>query len=289
MGIVFGAISHSLFQKVYEDVRAKILTGPPSEDYIRTHIKNIEMQWRKDNPKADDETLEKLEITCIIAEAVLPAYFRFWEKDFKVKWNQPEKEFMHPYTVEHLFTRKKIKTFLRGKIDASFREGKSNRPNLFETKTKSRIGESGESNLTDILPHEMQVGLYLQMIEIIYKQVPESLLYNIVRRPGVKPKKNESLQKFAQRIAADVKKRPDYYFLRLRMTVTSQDLFRRKQELDDTIAEFIMWWRGEIGHYKNSDYCENKYGACGYLPICGRGDFSRHYRKQEILTQTEEV
>lgn len=289
MGQVFGSISHSLFQKVYEDVRAKKLHGPPSDKYVQKHVAEVEKQWRTDNPKADDETLERLEVTCAIAEAVLPVYFRFWDKDFAIKWNPPETEFKHPFEVEHPFTKKKMKTFLRGKIDASFYDKGKVRPWLLETKTKSRIGESGESNLTDILPHEMQVGIYLLMLQVILKKAPAGLLYNIVRRPSVKPKKKESMPAFAARIIKDVKKRPEYYFLRLRMTVDSQDLFRREQELKDVVSDFLLWWKGEIGHYKNSDYCENKYGTCMMLPICGRGDYSRHYRKQEILSEMEEV
>jgi len=290
MYIVFGNITHSLFQKVYEDVRTGKMTKAPSTDYVKKHIAAIEKQWRIDNPKADGETLERLEITCAIGEAVLPMYFKFWERDFKVKWNPPETEFKQPFTVEHPFTGKKMNTFLRGKIDASFYEKGQTRPWLHETKTKSRIGESGESNLTDILPHEMQVGIYLLMLQIISKgKVPAGLLYNIVRRPTSKPHKKESVQAFAQRIIADVRKRPEYYFLRLRMTVDKQDLFRRQQELEDTVSDFLLWWKGESGHYKNSDYCENKYGTCSMLPICGRGDYSRHYRTDRIFSELEEA
>jgi hypothetical protein len=257
---------------------------------VKKHVAVVEQQWRTDNPKADAETLERLEITCIIAEAVLPMYFKFWNKDFKVKWNPPETEFKQPFAVEHPFTHKKMRTFLRGKIDASFYEGGKTRPWLHETKTKSRIGESGESNLTDILPHEMQVGIYLLMLQIAHGgKTPAGLLYNIVRRPTVKPKKNEDLHTFAQRIIADVRKRPEYYFLRLRMTVDKQDLFVRQQELEDVVSDFLLWWKGETGHYKNSDYCENKYGTCSMLPICGRGDFSKHYRTLRIFSELEEA
>jgi hypothetical protein len=291
MGIVFGSITHSLFQQVYEDVRAGKLTKPPSTDYVKKHVAIVEKQWREDNPKADSESLERLEVTCIIAESVLPMYFQFWAEDFKTTWNKPETEFRHAFQVEHPFTRKTLKTFLRGKIDASFlTKPNAARPWLFETKTKSRIGEQGETNLTDILPHEMQVGIYLIILMINNKgKAPAGLLYNIVRRPSVKPKKNENLKAFAQRIIADVRKRPEYYFLRLRMTVDAQDLNIRYEELEDTVADFLMWWKGEIGHYKNSDYCENKYGTCSMLPICGRRDFSRHYRSDRIFSELEEV
>jgi len=289
MGRVFGTITHSLIQKVYEDIRAGKLTSAPSEAYCKKHIARIDAQWRADNPKADATSLERLEVTCILAEAVLPAYFKYWEKDYRVKWEKPETVFKHKFVVEHRHSKERMKTFLRGKMDASFfNEGKS-RPWLLETKTKSRIGEEGESNLTDILPHEMQVGIYLMILSILHGgKTPGGLLYNIVRRPTSKPKKNESFKTFAHRIAADVRKRPDYYFLRLRMTVDKEDLYRRKQELEDVVSDFLMWWKGDVGHYKNSDYCENKYGACEYLPICGRGDRSKHYRTPQIFSELEE-
>jgi len=290
MGRVFGTIMHSLLQKVLEDLRSGKLTKPPSAEYVKKHIAKVEQQWRADNPKVDHETLGWLEVTCTIAEAVMPSYFKFWSKDVKLNWNKPEAEFKYPFVVKHPFTKKKMRTFLRGKIDASFFDTSKTRPWLFESKSKSRIGESGESNLTDILPHEMQVGIYLLILQIIHGgKVPAGLLYNIIRRPTVKPKKNEDLGTFAQRIIRDVQKRPEYYFIRMRMTVDSQDMFRRQQELEDVVSDFLLWWKGEAGHYKNSEYCENKYGTCDMLPICGRGDYSKHYRKQEILSEMEEV
>lgn len=288
MAIVFGSITHSLFQQVYEDVRRKKLTSPPTAEYVKKHIAMKEKEWRAENPKADDESLERLEVTCAIAEAVLPAYFKYWKKDFALRWNKPETEFKHPFEVEHRHTKKKMHTFLRGKIDASFFES-SKSPWLFETKTKSRIGEQGETNLTDILPHEMQVGIYLIILAIDHKKTPAGLLYNIIRRPSVKPHKGESMTMFARRILLDVQKRPSYYFLRLRMSVDKQDLYVRRLELEDVVSDFLMWWRGEAGHYKNSDYCENKYGTCSMLPICGRKDYSKHYRTDRIFTELEEL
>lgn len=289
MGQVFGTIVHSLLEHVYQDVRTGKLTTFPSTKYITNHIAKVESEWKKENSQADAETLERLEVTCTIAESVLPAYFKFWHKDFTLQWNKPEQEFMHPFSVKNPHTGKKMHTFLRGKIDASFL-ATGTRPWLFETKTKSRIGESGESNLTDILPFEMQVGIYLLILQIMNKgKTPAGLMYNIIRRPMGKPKKGEDLHQFAARIVKDVKKRPDYYFIRLRMTVDKQDLYRRQQELEDTVLDFLLWWKGEAGHYKNSDHCENKYGQCMMLPICGRGDYSRHYLKQRILTELEEM
>jgi hypothetical protein len=295
MGQIFGTIMHTLIQAVLEDVRAGKMTSAPSTKYVLNHVATIEKKWRTDNPQADAETLERLEIMCAVAEGVLPMYFKFWSKDFKLRWNKPEHEFLHPFETDYpkghaLFKKKKMKTFLRGMIDASYHEGSSSRPWLFESKSKSRIGETGESNLTDILPHEMQVGIYLLILQIMYKgTVPAGLMYNIVRRPTVKPKKGEDMHTFAQRIIKDVQKRPEYYFLRLRMTVDKQDLFRRQQELEDVVSDFMLWWKGESGHYKNSDYCENKYGTCMFLPMCGHGDRSRFYLKKEILTPMEEA
>jgi len=281
LGLVFGGLTHGINQRIYTDVMSGRLSTLPSEKYIKRVCREVESVWRKENPLADADSLRHLEFSMILLEAVMPMYFRYWAKDFQLVWKRIEKEFKVPMTVERP-DGKKMTTFIRGKIDGSFGTG---RGTLFETKTKSRLGEHGESNLADILPHELQVNIYLLYLWWADKKLPKGLLFNIIRRPAMRQKKKESLVKFATRVANDVKRRPEYYFVRLNMRIERKDLEKQELELHDMVSDFMLWWAGLAGHYKNSNACENKYGTCGFLPICSRGDYTGFYKRDKVFRE----
>lgn len=285
LGTVYGGLTHGVCQRMYEDVKRGRLTELPSEQYIKKLCQKVEAIWKEENPRADAESLQYLEFSMILIEALMPLYFKYWKKDFSLFWDRIESEFKVPIEIEHPNGRI-TKTFVRGKMDGSYRrKATSKRPWLLETKTKSNLGERGEGDLADILPHELQVNIYLVHLWWLEKVLPEGLLYNIIRRPGLRQKKKESVVKFARRVAEDVKRRPEYYFVRIQMSVEKKDLVKNELELRDMVSDFILWWNGHTGHYKNSDYCQNKFGVCPNLQICARGDYAGFYKRETVFRE----
>jgi hypothetical protein len=286
LGTVFGSLAHGILQRMYEDVRDRQLTELPSEDYIKGTCRKVEGLWKKENPRADAESMQYLEFSMILLEALMPLYFKYWKKDFQLKWDRVESEFKFKFKVDHpQHPGRSLRTFVRGKMDGSFFKASGSRPWLLETKTKAYLGEKGEGELADILPHELQSNIYLLALLWLGKVLPSGLLYNIIRRPALRQKKNESVVKFARRVAEDVKRRPEYYFVRIQMSVGRKDLERNDLELRDMVSDFLLWWNGLAGHYKNSDACQNKYGTCAMLPICARGDYSGFYRREKVFRE----
>jgi hypothetical protein len=211
----------------------------------------------------------------------LPVYFKFWHKDIaNMDWMALEHTFKVPIADTHLI----------GRMDGNFRPMKGKKVIwLFETKNKSRLGESGETNLVDIMPFELQTNLYLGAMSVMYQETPGGLVMNIIRRPGFKGKKGESIEALAKRIGTDVQKRPDYYFMRLRMIVDKTDLRRTRQEHEAMVRDFVQWAKGTAGHYRNSDHCENKYGTCEFLRVCSRGDFSGLYQRHPRIRKEDDA
>lgn len=284
LGLVFGGLTHGICQRMYECIRDGKLTKLPSPGFISDICKEVELIWKRENPLADAESMEYLEYSMILLEALMPQYFRYWAKDFKLHWSRVEKQFKVELDIE-LPNGRTRKTFLRGKIDGSFSRKSGAHPWLFETKTKAYLPERGESDLADILPHELQVNIYLLYLWWVGKVLPDGLLYNIIRRPGLRQKKSESLIKFARRVAEDIDRRPEWYFVRIQMTVSKGDLEKNELELRDMVSDFILWWNGLAGHYKNSDACQNKYGACAMLPICARNDYTGFYKRATVFRE----
>lgn len=282
--MVFGTVVHAALEAVYIRIQKKQLTTFPTRKEIQTILAKIEKEWKAENPKAAAETMQHLEMALLLAEAILPVYFTFWHKDFtKVQWLALEHEFKTPTEVGGR------KSWYRGKMDGRFNPDRDKRTWLLETKTKSRLGEQGESNLVDVLPRNLQVNMYLGAIQFLEHKTPGGVLYNIIRRPNLSLKKGESLPEFAARVRNDVSKRPEHYFIRLKMSIDAADLQRELDKRDAVLLDFLKWFNGEAPHYDNDAYCENKYGTCKFLPICANRDYSKHYRRERMFRELEDV
>jgi hypothetical protein len=285
--LIFGEVVHEVFHRVYLDAQVRRLKKPPSEDQIVKHLTGIAQEWRKENPMASAMAMQFLEQTETLAAAILPIYFRHWRDDFiQMQWMDKGLEHEFKIPIEGHVGRTPWKTFLRGKMDGVFFKADSDRPWLFETKTKGRIEEGA---LVDVMPFELQVNTYLIALNKMTGKTPAGVKYNILRRPQLRQKQAESLPQFGDRIVRDIHDRPDFYFIRMDMTVDMRDLDRAEQELMDLVGDFLMWWRGQAGHYKNSAHCENKYGTCHMLPICSRRDTTGFYQRDKIFQELNEV
>jgi hypothetical protein len=284
MALTFGSIVHKIDEWVRDSIRTGKLKEVPSKQYIKNLIHDVEKLWHKDNPRAGKQELEHLELSLLLAEGVMPRYFKYWYKDFSdLQWEKVEGVFKVPYTVKDRKGNNR-ETFLRGKIDGSFRMKKGG-PWLFETKTKSRIDEE---ILSDILPFEMQANIYLSALRRMDKKTPSGLLYNIIRRPGLRQRKNESIKAFADRIEEDVSERPDWYFVRMEMSIDGAEIDQFELGLEDLISDFLSWWSGDSGHYKNTNHCQNKFGLCPFIGICLRNDKTNYFKRKTVFRELQE-
>jgi hypothetical protein len=287
---MFGTIAHAVLEKVYGDIQRGKLGTIPTPKYVKAVCKDVEAKWRRSNTKADSETVETMEMMMLLVEAIMPIYFTFWNTDLtRMDWYHLE-QFVGSESLNRAYG--KYESHLKGKMDGAFKINKDKRGRLwlFETKTKSRIGEQGESNLVDIMPHECQTHLYLGALQDASKgAVPGGVLLNIIRRPNFRLKKKESLPAFAARIIKDIQKRPDYYFIRIRMEIDAGDLVKQRRLTDAMFADFLAWYHGDAPHYHNSDACEDKYGTCEFLKICSHKDFTGMYQRKPRRNELEDA
>lgn len=294
VGGIFGLVVHDALRHVYDHVRIGKLKDYRKLDpaAYKTVLDYAFTAWKAENPRASAEVLQKVEMVRVLADTVLPEYFKYHARDFTdMIWGPPEAPFKIPYTVQ---TAKfgPIETFLKGRVDGTFavRGAKKRSAVLLETKTKSRIDPL---SLVDMLPHDLQVSIY-NTASALNGVRPTGLLYNVVRRPGLQQGAKETLKDFAQRIVKDIQKRPDFYFLRFRMDLRQHDLARQAAEVEEIVTDFVRWWAGDVGHYKNSDHCENKYGKCEFLgTLCGGPDEgkpnpARFYKRNTVFRTGED-
>ncbi|MCQ9207648.1 MAG: PD-(D/E)XK nuclease family protein, partial [Omnitrophica bacterium] len=213
--LMYGSLGHGILELAYLDIAAKRLKGTPSERQSRKYADRVEKQWLKENPKTDTKALLQLDIFLAILEKMLPHYFDFWSNDFKkIRWEALEEQFD---VVAKPMPGLAIRT--RGKQDGRFIL--RNELWLFETKTKSLVNEA---NLIDTLSLDLQVNLYLWAAYKKFSKTPTGMLYNIIRKTTLRINKTEPVPKFAKRVVQDMDDRPEFYFMRLEIPTSKEDI-----------------------------------------------------------------
>jgi hypothetical protein len=219
-----------------------------------------------------EEELEEIYGTAAI---LLHHYWKAWEGDFNgsMQWETLEQTFSVPYE----FTSEKygrVVIPIRGKIDATYRV-KNGRLWVLDHKSKSQINEG---SISDRLPYDLQTMLYAWAVWKLTGEKPAGVLYNVMRRPQLRRKQSENLSQFLERVNGDVEKRREFYFVRFEAPIMPKGLEAFEKELDSLVRLAHAWYRGAF-HYRFSPACDTKYGACEFLPVCGRADFSRLHKR----------
>jgi hypothetical protein len=282
MGLTYGTIGHAILERAYSQILTSGNKKVPNNSDVKKHIQAIEKQWYIDNPRADKYTLQNLELSLLIAEQTLPLYFDYWKKDIKeIKWKQIESSFEVPLLVK--YQGKEIRVPVRGKMDGCFTLQKLFM--LFESKFKSQISEG---DLVDTLHFENQVRIYTWALWKMFKKVPSGVMYNVVRRSGLKQGTKESLPQYAKRIAEDIAKRPEFYFMRFEIDMSAEEIEDFEYELTEMVHDFISWWWGSAGHYKNTESCLGKYGRCNYLSVCSSKSYKNLEKRTKVFRELED-
>jgi hypothetical protein len=252
------------------------ITKLPARKRIIRYVKWAEEVWLKQNPRASKKALEILQLSCALAEGLLPVYFRYWKKSlFEMKWDDGLTEVFHkmPFQVTG-----HDNVPINTKMDSAYwvRQKRRNKKFvrklwLFETKTSSRINED---DLIETLPIGLQHAIYMMALQHIYGKMPRGVLYNYIRRPQIYRRKEEEIQDYVKRCVADAKKRPDFYFLRLEMVTDKDEVEEARGEVQGIINEFLKWIDGKVIHYRSTNSCIGRYGRCPYLPICANDDWT---------------
>jgi hypothetical protein len=144
---------------------------------------------------------------------LLAGYYRRYGEDV-VKELHPEVEFRHPIEGSRTFDS-------GGKIDGLgvLRDG---RLALVEHKTTSESVDSA-SDYWLRLRLNQQVMQYVVAARALGWDV-QMILYDVTRKPSIRPRQGETPAAYGERLAADAQARPEFYFARREVPVLDQDL-----------------------------------------------------------------
>ncbi len=200
---------------------------------------------------ADADTIADMQRLVAVSFVTFDEYTKYWDRtpsmhhsgvnhfESGFDWVAKEDQFDERHQVPVLLSSREVRC--RGKIDGVFRLNKKT-PNLWvmENKTKGDIDVDG---IKGGLTKDLQTGFYMLNVWKKYNRLPDGVLYNVIRRTGLRPRVSESASQFADRVRDDIQNRPEWYFMRWKVEITKQDLvdFQNKM-LNPILYQMITWW-----------------------------------------------
>jgi len=154
---------------------------------------------------------------------------------------------------------------LTGKLDAVSVHRKSARHYIVERKFPGQLSK----NFVDDMEMSPQTPWYLIAYCETYNPKRVGILYDYIRRPGIRQRKGESKEGFIQRVFKESTTRPEFYFYRAFVRKSPQDILMLKQEIVNQIH--LMEYVSDKGLWsKNRKACLAR-GRCQFLDICAHG------------------
>lgn len=284
LAIEFGSCFHWALSQAY--AKKKL----PGAAFLKTVLEDYHKVWLGTmNPPITTAQQERQAQAYELARAVLPAYLNRWEGDWTgsyklgnttvkpVKWTGLEQEFRIPCELPDGRT-----VILRGMRDGVF-ECHKGKTWLLETKTKALVDEEG---IADILQVNFQVWLYLYSIFLETHDLPKGVLYNVIRRPGLRQGVKEDTFQFMHRVQDDIEKRPDHYFIRWQMDVTKKELMHWvRAVLHPTLQDLCNWYDGSAPHYMNDNALMAKYGRSDMFKPIVLGRYEGLFKRQAAFNE----
>lgn len=260
-GLEFGSAFHACLEKLPQ----------PPEKTTQAYQRNRILA----NSLSHDQ-LSEFEVLMAMVEAVVYGYEQYWSADnASMAWVSREEVFDLPYEVDMLDgTSRTIR--LRGKWDGVYRETKDdNKLWILETKTKSDIDQDG---LQRTLSQDLQTMMYVTAVQAMFGERVHGVLYNVIRRPGLRLRQNESLREFSVRLRQDVLDRRDFYFHRWVVSLERGELETWQREcFDPLLRTVVQWWESikddPFEPWKSPYHFRRPFGIYDGLAAGRRGDF----------------
>lgn len=262
----FGSIGHKFLEEYYKSLR----DGTPYD----TKAVAEQIKEARGLEGFDAYSMQTFETDVFTACGMIEAYINHYKSD---------NELYEVLLVEQMlqYSSKFNDRILRGVPDVILKERKSKFVWIVDHKFLTNITEG----LVKKLPLDYQIQAYLKMgKEWLAKTHPDLILrgaiYNVVRKPSKKLKKNQTLTEYQHELFEDYSLRPEEFFYRELPIVTDKHIENFDTFLDIVTGDMIE--KERTGKYLQNIFACDNYGLCPFIDLCLYGDSSRHLFKEWI-------
>ena len=262
------------------------------ERWLKGKLKNPEKELRKVYHREWVGTFHGLTPTnkqtqerfYALAAAMWPHYAEKFKDDLKKDWTGIEVEFTAKHTLNIDGRGWPTKVPLYGTIDGVWMDD-AGFEHLLDHKTSSWINEQ---EILAALPLNFQLLFYAYAWKLLKKRTVKTISHDVIRRTTSKPKKNESLQKWAKRMGSEVGGNPDYYFTRITVPITNRKLQRFTElVIEPILLDMADWAAGRLRHYPNVNALIGRYGPCPLFTSITTANFAGVPRKRPTTRGVE--
>ena len=253
--------------------------------YILEHIQTFKVtnfqrlyemcdQWiEKNKIDLDKETLT---MTKTMTASVMFIYIRRWyrgehplSKNYRIV--KCELELKRAKYGDHVFNLK---------IDKILQHKETKKLYILDHKCKSRFNVDIATKKISI---DRQLKLYSSIFEYLYKKPISGIIHDFIKKPQLKmTKKEKTYQDYAEKIIADVEKRPDFYFQTVVSSVNDHNNKQFKLDLDDIMNDiYSRIDKGEKAFPADGAYTDacNEPFVCDFLDACCSGNLDLYLKR----------
>lgn len=277
------ASCHRAFKFCYEELKRPIKTsdalnfGTAMHQLLECYWLNAEAEF----PQVDDE------YTAMTLKALFDGYKARWEEYDRNTYETIGTEMRFDAPLMNPETGGVSKTFhLSGKIDALAREKTTGKVVIVEHKTTSQDIGPG-SDYWRKLPIDGQVSGYYCGAEALGHQA-STCLYDVIRKPTIKPYKatpedkrkynkdgslskacrefDETPDEWYERLSADIASRTDYYYARIEISRSDNDLLEYLFDMWAVSREIADAQR--MNRWSRNPQSCSVFGTCEYFGVC---------------------
>lgn len=115
---------------------------------------------------------------------------------------------------------------------------------------------------------------YIYAVRKLFDIKPKGIIWNAVRKPSKRLKKNQTVEEYCTEIREDYIARPAFYFLREQLRINKSAIDEWIAEATHQLADLELCYDNKDTKeiwYKNTNLCD-MYGGCEFTPLCFRGE-----------------
>lgn len=278
IAIEFGSVFHHALQNQFIASPVEVVERV-TEQYAKYRSQSLTSQADKAN----------LAVLLGLARVTFPRYCEYWHtEDRALDWIGREEKFQVVHTMPD-----GREVTLRGMRDGMYESG--GRFGIFETKTKSRVVVA---EIEAALAGDMQTLFYAYCTYLSTGRYPNEVLYNVVRRCETYRRKGERVAAWFDRVDEDIRCRPDHYFKRFLIPVSSDDIQRFVSQSLNPILDLFLQWYDDVKKKENERW-ESKYHYLNYNALVGKygktemwdaifGNLEPYRTRSEVFSELEE-